>query len=413
MTTRAPRRFRRPAAAPPPPAAGPARGRATLPLVFSLAAILLATLTPTAGEGAAGWDGCVVCGDRGLADALLNLALFAPLGAALARRGVGVRAAVALAAALSASVELAQLLVPGRDPSPPDLLFDTLGAAAGYPLGPWRGGIPRPARRAAALAPGWSLLFAAAVAGTGWLTAPAPPPGPYVGQWTPETGDHPLLPARVLDARIGGVPVPRGPFGPEADVRAALRADSSLRVRWIVGWRIAEPAPLLRIVGGDGEEAAALFIHGEDLLVLQRTRAARLRLDRPALRAPGVIRGIAPGDTVTLTLRRAGRAARISTDAGWRGRDGMGPGRGWALLFWDARMGRGTARGLDALWTCLWMAPLGLWLRRRPASLAALVVAALALGVLPPLVGLAPAGVLEAGAALGGLLAGVALRGRG
>lgn len=413
MTTRAPRRSPRPPAAPPPPAAAPSRGRAALPLLASLAAVLLATLTPTAGEGAAGWDGCVFCGDRGTADALLNVALFVPLGAALARRGAGFGAAVALAAALSASVELAQLLVPGRDPSPPDLLFNALGAAAGYPLGPRMGAILRPARRAAWMAAGWSLLFAAAVAGTGWLTAPAPPPGPYVGQWTPEIGGFPLLPARVLDARIGGIAIPRGTLGPEAEVRAALRADASLEVRWIAGRRIARPAPLLRIVNRDGDEAAALFIHGEDLLVVRHTRAARLRLDRPALRAPGVVRGTAPGDTVALTLRRAGRTARMGTDLGWRERDGMGPGRGWALLFWMLEMPRGAARALDALWICLWTAPLGLWLRRRPASLAALGIATLALMVLPPLVGLAPAGVLEAGAGLGGVLAGTALRGRG
>ena len=56
-----------------------------------------------------------------------------------------------------------------------------------------------------------------------------------------------------------------------------------------------------------------------------------------------------------------------------------GPGRGWALLFWTLGMRRETARGLDALWLFLWMAPLGLWLRRTPPSLAALGTAAAAL----------------------------------
>lgn len=404
MTTRAPPGYRRHSAAPPCAAAAPSRGRLPLSLAVSLAAILLATLTPSASEGAAGWDGCIVCGGRGTADALLNLALFAPLGAALGRRGTGVRGTVALAAALSASIELAQLLVPGRDPSPPDLLFNTLGAAAGHALALRLCGIGRRGER---LAPGWSLLFAATVAATGWLTAPAPPPGPYVGQWTPEIGGGPVLPARILDARAGGISIPRGRFGPEPEVRAALRSDAPLRVRWIVGWRIDRPAPLLRIVNPEGDEAAALFIHREDLVVVHHTRAARLRLDRPGMRAPDVIRGVAPGDTVTLTVRRHGRAAHTSTDRGWQGNDGIGPGRGWALLLWTMETPRGVARLLDALWIFLWTAPLGVWLGRR-----AFLVAAPVLVLVPAMAHLAPAAWPEAAGAVCGVLAGIALRGR-
>jgi hypothetical protein len=412
VTTRVPRRHAAAPSAPPPtPPAVRAPDRIPLVLLLALAAIAAATLAPAANEGAAGWDGCLLCGGRGTADALLNLGLFAPLGVALARRGVGLRAAVALAAALSASIELAQLWIPGRDPSPPDLLFNTLGAAAGHPLGPRMGALLRPAARAAGrLARGWSLLFAAMVAATGWLTAPAPPPGPYLGQWTPEIGGHPRLPARILDARIGRIPIPDGPLAPENGVRAALESAAPLRVRWIAGWRIAAPAPLLRIVNPDGDEAAALFIDREDLVVVRHTRASGLRLDRPGLRAPGVIRGAAPGDTVTLTLRRTGRATAFASDAGWGARDGTGPGRGWALLFWTLGMRPGTTRGLDALWLFIWMAPLGLWLRRTPPSLAALGTAAAALVILPPLVHLAPVSLPEAIGAAAGLLGGYALR---
>ena len=384
--------------------------RIPIALVLSLAAILLATLTPSASEGAAGWDGCVLCGDRGLADALLNLALFAPLGAALARRGMRIPIALVLAAALSAFVEAAQLAIPGRDPSPPDLLFNALGAAAGYAAGVRIDGLLRPSTRAAGrLAVGWSLAFAAVVAGTGWLTAPAPPPGPYVGQWTPRLADYPLLPARILDARIGGVAVSRWRLRPADSVRAALAASEPLAVRWIVGGRVGEPAPLLRVVGAGGDEAAALFIDREDLILVSRTRAARLRLDRPALRAPGAIRGIAPGDTVRLGVRREGRTARFASDSGWSARDGMGPGRGWALLFSVLSMPGGGARGLDGLWLFLWMAPLGLWLRRRRASAAALAIAAGALAVLPPLASLAPVRIPEVLGACCGLFAGALL----
>ena len=409
MTTRTPRRPRAVRAPANPPA--PRRPRLPAGLALSLAAIVAATLTPSASEGAAGWDGCVLCGDRGLADALLNLALFAPLGAALARRGMRMPAALVLAAALSAFVEAAQLAIPGRDPSPPDLLFNALGAAAGYAAGARIDGLLRPSPRAAGrLALGWSLAFAAVVAGTGWLAAPAPPPGPYVGQWTPRVADYPRLPARILDARIGGVSVPRGSVGPADSVRAALAASRPMEVRWIVERRIGEPGPLLRLVGAGGDEAAALFIDREDLILVRRTRAARLRLDRPVLRAPGVIRGTVPGDTVRLGVRMDGRTATFGNDSGWSARDGMGPGRGWALLFSVLSMRGGTARALDGLWLFLWMAPLGFWLRLRSPSAVSLAIAAAALAVLPPLAALAPVHISEAIGACCGLLAGASLR---
>jgi hypothetical protein len=409
VTTRAP--VRRP---PVPPRAEPVPGprsvRIPVFLLVSLAAVLAATLTPSAEQGALGWDACILCGDRGLADALLNVALFLPLGAALARLRVTPMRAVAACAALSAAVELAQMVIPGRDPAPPDLLFNTLGAALGYAIGTRMDALLRPSPRAAGrLAIGWSAAFAAVVAATGWLTAPAPPAGTYVGQWTPELRDYPDLPAHVLDVRVGGIHVPRGRFGPEADVRRVLARGEPLEIQWVVGWRIEAPAPLLRIVGRGGDEALAVFIDREDAVFYRRTRAAALRLDRPTIGAARVIGAIAPGDTVRLTLRLRGRRAHVVTDAGLSVDDGWGPGRGWALLLSQPGRSHRRALFLDALWTAVWMAPLGLWLRRRPASLAALAIASAALLILPAAVALAPAGVSEIVGALAGLGAGAAL----
>lgn len=384
------------------------RVRVPLFLLLSLAAIGYATLTPSAHEGASGWDGCILCGDRGLADALLNVVLFGPLGMALARMRIRPLRAIAVGAVLSACIELAQLVIPGRDPTPPDLLFNTLGTALGYAVGTRMDVLLRPSDRAAGwMALAWSAAFAVVVGLTGWLTGPAPPPGPYVGQWTPEIGDYPLLPARVLEARIGGVPIPYGRLDGDAAVRDALARAAPIEIRWIVGWRIGEAAPLLRIVGRGGEEAVAVFIHGERAIVLHRTRAAALRLDRPSLAAPAVIRGIVPGDTVRMTVRMDGRRARFVTDAGHASADGLGPGRGWVLLLSRMETPAGTARALDAAWIALWMVPLGLWMRRR-----AIVIAGAALVVLPPLVSLALPGIAEMAGALLGLALGALLRKR-
>ncbi len=53
-------------------------------LLLAILAILGTTMYPTGWEGAGGLTACVICGGRGLADALLNLMLFLPLGSALA-----------------------------------------------------------------------------------------------------------------------------------------------------------------------------------------------------------------------------------------------------------------------------------------------------------------------------------------
>ena len=66
-------------------------GAPPVALAAGLAAIGdCATLTPTAGSGRSGartppW--CLVCGELGAVDVLLNVALFVPLGAALRFRG--------------------------------------------------------------------------------------------------------------------------------------------------------------------------------------------------------------------------------------------------------------------------------------------------------------------------------------
>jgi glycopeptide antibiotics resistance protein len=68
-----------------------------------------------------------------LAEVVLNVVLFVPFGAALALRRVSVGRTVLAAVALSATVELAQLLVvSGRTTSVDDVLLNTAGAWIGH-----------------------------------------------------------------------------------------------------------------------------------------------------------------------------------------------------------------------------------------------------------------------------------------
>jgi glycopeptide antibiotics resistance protein len=64
-----------------------------------------------------------------------NVLLFAPLGVALALRGVSMRQTAVVAATLAAAVEFAQLfVVSGRTTSVDDVALNTLGAVLGHAL---------------------------------------------------------------------------------------------------------------------------------------------------------------------------------------------------------------------------------------------------------------------------------------
>ena len=113
-------------------------GRVDLPLGWSLA-ILLITLTPTGGENDV---------EKPLTDirnvlahpdepalayaAIGNVVLFAPLGAILALRHWPLWHVAVAGGIFSLSIELAQLLVPGRTTAADDVILNTLGTALGW-----------------------------------------------------------------------------------------------------------------------------------------------------------------------------------------------------------------------------------------------------------------------------------------
>jgi glycopeptide antibiotics resistance protein len=94
-----------------------------------------------------------------LLNAVGNVLLFMPFGAALCLRGLPLRKTVRSGIAISVVVEITQLLIPGRTTSVDDVLLNTLGALLGHALvsrwapAPWpcqhkdRGHRRRPARR--------------------------------------------------------------------------------------------------------------------------------------------------------------------------------------------------------------------------------------------------------------------------
>jgi hypothetical protein len=133
---------------------------------------------------------------RGWFDVSQNLALYAPLGLALAASGYSLPRICGMAAVLSLATELLQFLIPGRYPAARDVVVNTAGALIGY--GIWWSAEDRVAailRRVergfvAARAPGprhasmLSFGWAVGVAGTLMATAALLlPTAPTTGLW--------------------------------------------------------------------------------------------------------------------------------------------------------------------------------------------------------------------------------------
>ena len=118
---------------------------------------------------------CILCGDLGGVDFLLNVLLFVPLGR-LALAGFSWRRAVVLAALTTLGVELLQMkLVAGRDASLGDLIANTLGGGLGILIAAyWRQLVFPSAATARRHALAYALLLGWVWAGTAWRLDPRP-----------------------------------------------------------------------------------------------------------------------------------------------------------------------------------------------------------------------------------------------
>ena len=354
-------------------------------LIASVIAILAATLFPVAGAESERFIACVVCGERGIADVLVNIILFLPFGAALAAGGVSLPRCGLAAALLSASVEFAQLWIPGRDPSLGDVVSNTLGGGLGAVLvatAPYW--LVTPRARAARLCWAAALVSAAVCYGTGWLLTPAPPESQYIDLWTPKLAHLELYRGRVLDAMIGEVRTPAGPIANSAAVREALHSSESfsLRVRAVAGPRPAAVSALVAVYDQNRREILLLGADRDDLMFRLRTRAMTWRLDQPDIRLVGALRAVAAGDSLDVTVHgRRGRYAVTVNSAGVAAL-GFTVGSGWALLMYPESLPPWLKALLSLAWVAALWVPAGFWARtRRDGWVTSAVLVAALLGV--------------------------------
>jgi VanZ family protein len=171
-------------------------------LLFPVAVILIATLTPQPGSSnlAQGFFAPPLPGTF-ISDLLQNVLLYIPLGMVQSLRGRSLLRAGVQAATLSLSTELGQFLVPGRDPVAADIAINALGATAGWAVA-WSVPAPihtvlrtverwlvqagRPARHVAArLSLAWAATVSIGIAMTLWFLSPALPEPFYFLVGTP------------------------------------------------------------------------------------------------------------------------------------------------------------------------------------------------------------------------------------
>jgi hypothetical protein len=358
------------------------------PLLLAIVLIGFSTLLPTAGSGGAG-SFCLLCGERGVADFLSNVILFAPFGLGIALRGSGPLLGIAAGALLSGAIELLQLdLIAGRDANFGDVVGNATGTAIGWLVGrlyPWR------KARALSLLGSGALAAAtggALLVGLGLLSPIVPPP-PYYLHWTPEYENHDLYLGRILSTRLGPLEWQQDyvTMEPGTGVGDLLETEP-LEVRMVAGPPPTRRAPILAIQTAE-VEIDFLAVEGHDLIYHYWSAADAVGFDHPDLRIARLFDGVQAGDTVDLTLSfdKRGFCVRLNERSHCGG--GYAVGDAWSVLI-SPRWSAETYKMAAFVWLWLVFLPSGYAAsnRRRLTMIATgaslgLLAAPLALGFTP------------------------------
>jgi hypothetical protein len=270
-----------------------------------LGVLVVGTLTPGGMRDparAGGFSLCLICGDTGGADAVLNLILFVPLGVWVGLRR-GPLAALLAGILLSSGIEIIQFWVPGRYSTLGDLAWNSLGATAGATalsaVRSWLNGPQSKAARVVALG-----VPAVGLSALGFALEPARTTVPYVAEWTPAGTYLEQYGGQILRPTLNGEPIPNGPFPGDSDPDAVLAGDWTLEARVVMGVPPTSMAPILRMYADNG--MLILGADGDDLVWRQRLLARVLHLSYTDFRAYGLLADHAVGDTIAVGAARSG-----------------------------------------------------------------------------------------------------------
>ncbi len=366
--------------------------RKSLVVAIALGLIAIATLTPLGGDHARRLSLCVGCGDFALADALVNIALFVPLGCAVAFRGLRRDRALAWIALTSITVETLQyVIVRGRTASVADVMANTVGGALGMAMPAAWNWVLASTKHAAAATVAYGLMIAGLAAAALALQAMHPPPSVH---WSrPRVVRPGFVPfsGSVRVVRLDGTPISERESHPVA-------SSDSVRLELVL---VAGPPPEgLAEVGqfwpGEREGKRAwswVDQYDRDLRVHVRTGADALRLRGNTSWVFGAMPAVA-GDTVSvrIELRRFEYGMEVRHGASiTRKSAAVSLGDEWRLLVPFERQRERWSGTLTALWVAALLFPLGLFARLHSTKslVAAACVAAIYLAVLPIMAGCA------------------------
>ncbi len=354
---------------------------------------------------------CLICGERGGADGILNLLLFLPLGIALMAATGNAMRVVALSVALSILIEVLQGMIPGRYPGLGDVVNNALGGAAGAGIGAMAKQLLWPSRRlAGALTVGTGAAAAVLLFMAGVLLAPSFPATIYYGQWTADLQYLEAYEGQVLEASLGSMFLgSERTSNPELAVDL-LRSGAPLYVQAVAGPAPPALAPIVSIFDESGVEMVVLGADATDLVLRVRYRANELRLDRPDLRVRQAFAATRPGDTIRLRAENAVEGYSLWLDEYEYAALRHTPGEGWALLIHPEH----TAPWVDSTLSLTWVAgPLilaGWWAPGLGWATGALFLAVSGMATAAATGPLTDMAVAEILAAFGGVMLGLVLR---
>lgn len=345
-------------------------------------AVALATLTPqqTTLSAAVRNSMCVVCGDRGAADAVLNVLLFVPLGTLLAARGWRGSAVILAGICVALGIELTQLfVVPGRHSTAGDVVWNGLGGAAGvagWLALRWRLSTDGPI-------PTWVAPAVATIAGVlvlagGHGLEPSPTSATYYGQRSPRLGHLADYEGQIVQASMNGVPIASGPLPEIADGSGYFIDDWIVRVTVEVGPPPGSLASVLSVYDANRREIFLLGADGHDLVLRERQLGRAAKFEQLELRVPDALAGLRVGQEVALEVRRVGDDRCVAVQGAESCGLGWSPGGTWRWLLRAAGPDSPSARAADAVVVALTMAVIV----ALASTLASLMISAALLGSL-------------------------------
>ncbi len=333
-------------------------------IAAALAGILVVTLRPTGSPDvrAVNWW-CIGCSELGTLDLLYNVALFVPLGAALRLGGASVARVVALSLALSASVEVLQLVVPGRDPTLSDVVANSLGGGLGAVLVRLFALLPAASRTAwCALTWSWVAVTFGVLSFGAWTVAVEVPRVDFIVQWLPDRLSYARFGGALYSFAANGVELPAAARIPVSRLpNVFFEGELDVTAHVTPGPRRDGIALIARLAVDYGEFLMLGRQH-DALVVRYRANATRVGLRSPTYALAGALNGDPRGVVALRASKHRERLQLRATERHVRAPRAERYVRITAARLWAALLPfeRGFAGGGvlgDVLWLALLTAP--------------------------------------------------------